>query len=500
MGRGIVWSAAERLQMSKSWLLMNEDPAVGTDQSSNLFWGKWRADFVKNAPVEPEAGRWADRTVEAAKNEWSRKVSKGVSKLAGCVQRVKSCQPTGNLSDDDVIKMAAAMYCGMATYSAVRGEALAKPSSSGRPKKRPTCPWIEPYKVLRKSDKFSAAAGALAAEAATGGDGTADEAVGDSPNRRGGFAERPVGVKAAKLHLADARAAEASAAKTDAKVGVALNRIADASDRRADAVRSANELEADRIAMAFFSDPANCDSPEAAQFRVTLGQTMLARARAALARSKAPDSVDAPASGSGGAVAAISAGAAMANGPVGVEQAVAGSEPSGAGAPADGGGDDEGAGVTNVTEGTRVSAFRETPELGANIPEDCGSAPAAGAAVRASADDALNGAAQGGPGRAATAHAPVAGLGGKGRGVDWIAAALAVGAAVNGSNPAGSTRPAVLRAPPTSSPAIVTRASKRRAGAARATAAKRSRTVPGSTDLSAMSSANDPKSTTPPES
>jgi len=410
MGRGIVWSAAERLQMSKSWLLMSEDAAVGTDQSSNLFWGKWREDFVKNAPVQPEAGRWADRTVEAAKNEWSRKVSKGVSKLAGCVQRVKSSQPTGNLSDDEVIKMAAAMYCGMATYSAVRGEALEKPSSSGRPKKRPTCPWIEPYKVLRKSEKFSAAAGTLAAEIAAGGDGTADEAVGDSPNRRGGFAERPVGVKAAKLHLADARAAETSAAKTDARVGVALNRIADASDRRADAVRSANELEADRIAVAFFADPANCDSPEAAQFRMTLGQTMLARARPALARSQAPYSFEALASGSGGVLAPSSAGAAMGNGPVGVDQAVPGSAPSGAGTPADGGGDDDSADVVDVTEGTRVSAVHETPALGANNPADCGSAPAAGAAVGTSAADALNDAAQDGRGRAAAAHAPVTGL------------------------------------------------------------------------------------------
>jgi len=43
--------------------------------------------------------------------------------------------------------------------------------------------------VLRKSEKFSAAAGTLAAEIDAGGDGTADEAVGDSPKRRGGFAE-----------------------------------------------------------------------------------------------------------------------------------------------------------------------------------------------------------------------------------------------------------------------------------------------------------------------
>ena len=84
--------------------------------------------------------------------------------------------------------------------------------------------------------------------------------------------------------------------------------------------------------------------------------------------------------------------------------------------------------------------------------------------------------------------------------MDWVAAALVFGAVVNGSNPAGNTRPAGLRAPPTSSLAIVTRASKRRAGAARATAAKRSRTLPGSTDLSAMSSTTDPNSTTPPES
>jgi len=80
--------------------------------------------------------------------------------------------------------------------------------------------------VLRKSDKSSAATGALAAETAAGGDGTAVEAAGDSPNLRRGFAERPVGVKTAKIYLADARAAEMSAARTDANVGVVLNRIA----------------------------------------------------------------------------------------------------------------------------------------------------------------------------------------------------------------------------------------------------------------------------------
>jgi len=46
----------------------------------------------------------------------------------------------------------------------------------------------------------------------------------------------------------------------------------------------------------------------------------------------------------------------------------------------------------------------------------------------------------------------------------------------------------------------MTGALKRRAGAARATAAKRSRTVPVSASLSAMSSEDDPNYTTRPES
>jgi len=304
--------------MSKSWVLMSEDAAVGTDQSSNLFWGKWRAGFVKNAPVEPKAGRWTGRTVEDAKNEWSRDVSRGVSKLSGCVQRAKSRQTTGNLSDDEVFKMALSMYFGMVTYRAVRREASAKPFSRGRPKKRPACQWIEPYKVLRKSDKFSAAAGALAANIAAGRDRSADEAVGEIPNRQQDFSERPFGVKTDKLHLADAWAAEANAAKTDAKGGVALSRIVDASDLRADAVRSGNELEADRIAMTFFADPASCDSSKAAHFRMTLEQTMLARAWAACALSQMPDNDNAPACGSGGALAPIGDRAAMKIGSEGV--------------------------------------------------------------------------------------------------------------------------------------------------------------------------------------
>jgi len=220
----------------------------------------WLADCFKIAPVEPEAALWADRMVEAAINEWSRKVSNGVSKLSGCFQRVISSQPTSNLSEDEVIKMSAAMYCGMAMHSAVRGKALANPSSSGRPKKRPTCPWLDTGKVPRQRDKFSSAPGVLAAEVAAKGNCTAEESVGESPNGRGGFAESLIGLKAGDIHLADKRAAGSSAAKTDSKVGVALNRMTDASDRCADAARSANELEADRSAMAFFADPENFNS------------------------------------------------------------------------------------------------------------------------------------------------------------------------------------------------------------------------------------------------
>jgi len=222
--------------------------------------GVWLADCFKNAPVEPEAALWADRMVEAAINEWSRKVSNGVSKLSGCFQSVKSSQPTSNLSEDEVIKMSAAMYCGMAMHSAVRGKALANPSSSARPKKRPTCPWLDTDKVPRQRDRFSSAPGVLAAEVAAKGNRTAEESVGESPNRRGGSPEGLIGLKAGDIHLADARAAGSSAAKTDSKVGVALNRMTDASDRCAHAARSANELEADRSAMAFFADPANFNS------------------------------------------------------------------------------------------------------------------------------------------------------------------------------------------------------------------------------------------------
>jgi len=285
---------------------------------SNPFWGKWRASFVDSAPVEPETALWADRTVEDAKNEWSRSVSKGSRKLPGCIQLVKISQQNGNLSDDEVTTMAAAMYCSMATYSALRGEALAKPFLSRRPKERPTCPWIEPCRVLLKSDKFGAAAGSLAEDTAAGQDGRAAESLGDSPTWRGGIFERPNGVKTATLHLADVRAAETSAAKTEARVGVALNRIADTSDRRADAVRSTNEIKADRIAMGFFAGQENGDSHEEAILLMTIERTMLARARAALARSQALYSVHALDFEPSGTLAAIAAGAAMANSPVGV--------------------------------------------------------------------------------------------------------------------------------------------------------------------------------------
>jgi len=140
---------------------------------------------------------------------------------------------------------------------------------------------------------------------------------------------------------------------------------------------------------------------------MTIDKTILARARPALAHSRAPDSVNAPSAEPGGTLAAINAGVEVENCSVGVERAVAGSEPPGAGTPADGGCDESGAGVTDGIAGNGVSGVQEPPALGASNPNDCGSAPADDAAFGASASNAFNFAAQVGPGSAAAPRAPV---------------------------------------------------------------------------------------------
>jgi len=140
---------------------------------------------------------------------------------------------------------------------------------------------------------------------------------------------------------------------------------------------------------------------------MTIDKTILARARPALAHSRALDSGDAPSVEPGGTLAAINAGAAVENCPVGVERAIVGGARPRAGTPADGGCDDSGAGVTDGIAGNGVSGVREAPALGARNPNDCGSAPEDDAAFGASASNAFNFAAQVGPGSAAAPRAPV---------------------------------------------------------------------------------------------
>ena len=60
MGCGIVRSAAERLQMSKSWRKMSEDAVFGTDKTSTLL------KTVLGHFVSPRPPRIADRSTVSA--------------------------------------------------------------------------------------------------------------------------------------------------------------------------------------------------------------------------------------------------------------------------------------------------------------------------------------------------------------------------------------------------------------------------------------------------
>eukprot|EP00170_Pyropia_yezoensis_P005349 contig_21711_g5363 len=279
MGQGPRWKETEDVALARAVSHVSQDPITGTDQRYKEYWAAiffaWKKLLppamrrVYNTPAA-RAGNEADdeeedhsdgkRTITALQRRFSL-ISVWVHKLQSCFAEVEKRKVTGHPTFNDKVSAAVAIYCGKEVHAAIRQDRetdIADCRTRKRPAKAVTCPFVEVWKIFRKTDKFSGAAAAAAAAAPmpVPADGVLNEAEIDSLDAADAalYQSRPQGCKAAKRDraedIAEARSADQAAdeaGQRDAVANRALESLAKSSDNR--------------NALAFFMSPTMQGTP-----------------------------------------------------------------------------------------------------------------------------------------------------------------------------------------------------------------------------------------------
>jgi hypothetical protein len=67
-GKGYAYSANEYYHLAQAWMETSRHVQDGTKQTSEIFWGKVYAAFVKKAPADAPVGSYNYRTANADKS------------------------------------------------------------------------------------------------------------------------------------------------------------------------------------------------------------------------------------------------------------------------------------------------------------------------------------------------------------------------------------------------------------------------------------------------
>jgi len=353
---------------------------VGTDQSLATISAAIVNGYKYHFPMGP--ARRA-RTESAIDRELRYSVFKNVQRFSSSMVAVGRRQMTGNLTDEDLIRMATAHFDAENLYEAVQvddndEEAPVLVVKEGGMR---AADWVKCWKVMRKLDKFSGASGAAATAAAARGrrplpDGGVEDISDDDSSstvgrRRGLFQERPIGTKAAKAaastDIAIQKEAATTAATLESLSETAIER-ADIDFWKAKDVRETGEAEKSR--------------KNEMERRLLLSNARLRKAKAAESRPAAHSKATAP-SMSGTSAAATAAAEATAG-------AATDRAPSAAAAPASAvspsvvAAASQGSGGAPATPGGAAVNGREAAALAPAAGRTVGS-PASGAAASAAA-------------------------------------------------------------------------------------------------------------------
>lgn len=197
MGSGLSWLEGEDLHSANAFLAVRQRVIPGTDKMFDNLWEKTMEDV--RALREAAGVNWAThgRTLSSLQHHWTL-ASQGIHDFANAYRRVKDAQPTGNVSEEELISRAIASTVSKELYKSMR-EDRAKDEKEcptrERAEKTMIFEFVGCLRILRHQDQFSGVAAASARRARAIGTwpptrGRSTSASGSASGRAGPHARR----------------------------------------------------------------------------------------------------------------------------------------------------------------------------------------------------------------------------------------------------------------------------------------------------------------------
>jgi len=109
MGSGLDWMDEDRVPLCTAYLPVSADPVTETGRSKERLWGAVQDTWTAKIKKRP----FRDNSNVSALETQFKKIVQVVSALTLHYLADQNVQPTGNLSDEDIISCAVARYCSL---------------------------------------------------------------------------------------------------------------------------------------------------------------------------------------------------------------------------------------------------------------------------------------------------------------------------------------------------------------------------------------------------
>jgi hypothetical protein len=232
------WTNAEIVVLTRAYLNVAEDPAIGVNQTGDTLWARIFANFTLQLPA-------TTRTAGSLQDKWI-VISRETTEFNGLYENLKACNPSG-ANEEDIVNGAAL------AFKENKNNALNPKTKSRR---NHSFKFLDSWKLLREHPKWGKNAVNLSATGSvSSGKRSAPSEFGDSPIESLQV-KRPSGRDSAKKQLYQQHATKFPASLTS-------SRFMEQSVQNAASMQKLAQMAEDRNALMLFSaQPESAESQE----------------------------------------------------------------------------------------------------------------------------------------------------------------------------------------------------------------------------------------------
>lgn len=108
MGRGATWTDVESAHLPESWIVVSQNPIIGTDQTCITFYTKLFELFRTRNPSTATDKQYEERGIKATRTNWESCVA-DLKKFRAARREIRMFRPNGT-NEDQKLRMTIARH------------------------------------------------------------------------------------------------------------------------------------------------------------------------------------------------------------------------------------------------------------------------------------------------------------------------------------------------------------------------------------------------------